>query len=89
MGFSVLEKYNLKSLIRSNDEIEILHEKEIQKDILDYLKSEDLVRQITDYGIFPVKENFQPNYAENIVISKYFDQDFNLSNFIKNICSKL
>jgi hypothetical protein len=85
MGFTALEKQELKKLIRPTDEIETLHEKEIEKELLDFLKSEKLVRQITDYAIFPVKTYFRSDKVENIVLSKFFDVKFNIVDFLKKI----
>jgi hypothetical protein len=88
MGFTILEKHDLRKMIRSSDEAIALHKLEIESDIYVFLKQEKLLKQVSDYGIFPSKYKTL-NRAENIVISKFFDENFNIIEYITELAYAL
>jgi hypothetical protein len=84
MGFTILEKHLMQKMIRSPDETLLLFKAQIDEDILTFLKKENLLKQISDYGLFPSKYR-NLNRAENIVISKFFDFNFDIVEFLSNL----
>lgn len=89
MGFTVIEKNELKKLIRSKEITTEHHAHELDTSILEFMKNENLLNQIHDYGIFPKNVFRRFKYAENIVISKFMDIKFDLILFLKELGSIL
>ena len=85
MGFTMYEKRALQTMIRSDEATAIIRELEIEDPVYEFLKTENLLRHIRDYGIFPSKYYHKINSAENIVLSKFFDSDFDISKFIEQL----
>ena len=88
MGFTEYEKLVLKKLIRSNEKTVFLQETELEQDIFNFLKSERLLKQAGDYGIFPSKYKTIVQ-AENIVISKFFDSNLNIVEILENLAKNI
>lgn len=79
------EKRALQTMIRSDEATAIIRELEIEDPVYEFLKTENLLRHVRDYGIFPSKYYHKINSAENIVLSKFFDSDFDISKFIEQL----
>ena len=85
MSFTSFEKKSLQKLIRTNKETEKLRKTDLDPNVYDFLKNENLLRHIRDHGIFPQKYRHKINYAENIILSKYFDNNFDIIEFIEKL----
>jgi len=89
MGFTMFEKRSLQKMIRSDDQTAVLRKSEIADEIYEYLKSENLMKQVRDYGLFPTRYLHKINSAENIVLSKFFDDNFNIEDFTRQLGKRL
>ena len=89
MGFTAFEKCELQLLIRSEESTSALRKKELEESVYLFLKNKGLLKQVRDYGIFPQRYYYKKDSAENIVLSKFYDRDFNLYSFIKDMGQKI
>lgn len=83
MGFTEYEKLEMKNLFRSNSEM--LVEDTLPEDIFQYLQTNNLLRQVRDYGKFPAKYRFRPFKAENIVLTFFMDPDYDLNQTLMDL----
>lgn len=82
MGFSSFEKNKFRSSMRSNDKIQEILETEYPDDIISYLQSEGLMRQVRDYYIIP--ERLRPNKPENLVITYLLSPEKTVYDILKD-----
>ena len=88
MGFSEREKMEIEKNLRPLHEIEKYRENEISDEILEYLKSNNLLRNIRDYAIFP-RGKHKVTGCENITVVKYYSSEQNFANYVEDICGDL
>jgi len=89
MGFTAFEKRELQKFIRSDDTTTVLRKKELEANVYIFLKNQSLLKQVRDYGIFPKRYFHKVDSAENVVLSKFFDSEFNIHNFVKDMGQKI
>ena len=89
MGFTMFEKRSLQKFVRPDEETALLRKAELEYAVYEFLKTEGLLRQVRDYGIFPSRYYHKLNSAENIILSKFFDNSFNIYDFTKELGKKL
>ena len=76
MGFTDFEKSKLRSTLRSQSEIESLREQYLPDDVMQFLDSQGLRRQVRDYSIIPrVKKISRP---ESLTMTYFLDMDTNI-----------
>ena len=73
MGFTSLEKYEFQSRLRSQEKIREILENHYPEEVISFLKSEGLMRQVRDYCI--ISEKLRPNKPENIVVTYLLSPD--------------
>jgi len=88
MGFSDLEKIEMKKMLRGQDQIMMLREAQIPEEIYNFLRTRGLFNQVADYGRFPAMKH-KINSSENIELVKFFDADFQPSEFIDQLADIL
>ena len=67
MGFTPFEKKNFRSNLRTDSDILQLLENQYPEDVVNYLVSENLLRQVRDYAI--ISDKPKPGKPENIVVT--------------------
>ena len=82
MGFTEYEKYSILKMIRSDGEITLLRDHELLPQYTEFLRSEGLLNQMRDYAIIPTKYRHRITKAENIVLCKFLNLDFNFFDFL-------
>lgn len=73
MGFTSLEKFEFRSKMRSQEKIREVLENHYPEEVISFLKSEGLMRQVRDYCI--ISEKLKPNKPENIVVTYLLSPD--------------
>ena len=81
MGFSEYEKYELLNTLRKNHKIEEIINNEYPDDVITFIKSEGLLRQLRDYCIMPKLTKF--NRPENITITYLLDSQNSIYRILK------
>ena len=84
MGFEKFEKEHMRALLHSDENIFWQRERDLQPNVLRFLREKDLLRRTRDYGIFP-KDSKHQHKAENIVLCKFFGRQFDLLYFLKTL----
>ena len=87
MGFTGIEKAGLKSLIRSEADIEKARES-FPEVITKFIRSNNLVNQVCDYARFPYMKHKQTK-AENLEIVKIFDDSLELIDVLEEMGESL
>ena len=67
MGFTRYEKERFRNSMREKEKILVLLETEYPDDVIQFLKSQALLKQVRDYCIMSDKPKFEK--AENIVVT--------------------
>ena len=83
MGFTEFEKNEMKGLFRVDSEQIV--EQTLPDDIILFLKSQNLMKQVRDYGIFPSKFRYRPFKAENIVLTFFMDPNFSIYQILNDL----
>lgn len=82
MGFTEYEKSELKATLRPDSVSQSLRDLCLPDDVLEYLNSERLLRQIRDYGIIPKSaKNGRP---ESITMTYFLDTETNIYDILQN-----
>ena len=89
MGFSEFEKKFMASLLVPEDK---LHDERLEyftTEEYEFLKENDLLRRVKDYGVFPSKFFHRVNKTENICLHKLFVKSFDFLSFVEELLSEL
>ena len=71
MGFTKYEKTQLKNSLRSDEVTSLLIEKTLPSDVIEFLKSQKLLKQVRDYCIIPRIQ--KPGRPESLVVTYFLD----------------
>ena len=89
MGFSEYEKKFMSSLLVPEEKLEDERLEYFTEDEHNYLKNNDLLRRVRDYGVFPSKFFHRVNKTENICLHKLFVPSFDFFNFLEELLSEI
>lgn len=84
MGFEKFEKEHMQSLLLPDEDIFEQRERDLPANVLQFLREKDLLKRTRDYGIFPRDPKHQ-HKAENIIICKFFGNNFDILSFVKTL----
>ena len=82
MGFTSFEKNQFRSSMRSNEKIQEILENQYPDDVISYLQSENLMRQVRDYCI--ISDRLRANKPENIVVTYLLSPDKTVYEILEN-----
>ena len=82
MGFTDYEKTEFLATLRDSDKIETLRVNNLPDEVLAFLNSEGLTRQIRDYGI--ISKVMKIGRPESITITYLLDSDTKIHDILLN-----
>ena len=82
MGFTDYEKMEFEKTLRPYEKIKVLRDSYIPDDLLQFLASERVLRQVRDYAIISkIKKTGRP---ESVTMTYLLDVDTNIYNILLN-----